>query len=122
MKKDDLNKFHQFKGKWECITCKHDKFPFSFIDNSHLDDLTCNSNIKCRCNVRFPHIKVDDKLKLLLTQSNENNSWKSHHLDIEEEFEENIEIKPNFKYYNIHDFHILGKTLVKQSKLMLRSH
>ena len=40
LKKEDLNKFHQFKGKWECITCKHDKFPFSFIDNSHLNDMT----------------------------------------------------------------------------------
>ena len=27
------------------------------------------------------------------------------------------EIKPNFKYYNMHDFHVLGKILLRQSKL-----
>lgn len=89
------------------------------IDDTQLDNIAFNSNIKCKCNVRLPHITVDNKLKLLLTQSNENESWKAHNLDIENEFEENIEIKPNFKYYNVHDFHVLGKALKKQNKLSI---
>ena len=62
---------------------------------------------------------IDNKLKPLLTQSNQQESWNAHNLQVENEFEQHIEIKANFKYYEIHDFHKLNSIWKNQTKLSI---
>ena len=118
LNKNDIKNFHTFKGKWECASCLHEKYPFTQLENEDLNRIAHNSNIKCHCSNKLSHVVIDNKLKLLLTQSNQQESWNAHNLQVENEFEQHIEIKPNFKYYEIHDFHKLNSIWKNQTKHM----
>ena len=61
-----------------------------------------NSNDKCKCGVKtFKPLNGEMKPLLNLSKESENNQ--THKID--QDFEDNAAIKPNFKYYEIHDFH-----------------
>ena len=98
--KNDITNCHLFKSKWECITCIQGKYPISLIGNNEIIHNAFNSNICCPCNKKIiPQIMVNNDLQLLLSQTNHKDSCNAYNFDIDREFEENVEIKSNFKYY-----------------------
>ena len=94
---------------WEYDQCKSIKFPFTNIDNGELLIENFNSIQRCKCKTRqFNPLNNEMKLLLNISQENEHSKY-THQTDLD--FEQYAEIKPNFKYYNVHDFHNLtGKT------------
>ena len=114
-----IQNFHIFKGKWECTYCLHEKYPFTEVKNDESNNISYNSSMKYQCNTKVPHVMIDNNLKLLLTQTNQKESWNSYKFDIENEFEKNIEIKPNFKYYEVHDFDKMKELWENKPKLSI---
>ena len=117
--KNDITNFHLFKGKWEYITCIQEKYPFALIDNNELIHHAFNSNILCPCNKIIPKIMINNDLQLLRSQSNHKDSCNAYNFDIDREFEENVEIKPNIKYYEVHDFHKMKDIWNKNKSLSI---
>ena len=111
--------FHLFKEKWECITCIQDRYPFALIDNNEIIHNAFNSNICCPCNKITPEIMINNELLLLLTQSNHKDFCNAYNFDIERDFEENVEIKSNFKYYEVHDFYKMNDIWNKNKSLSI---
>ena len=80
---------------WECDVCNKEKFPFTDTDNDELSMISYNSNDKCKCSMKtFKPLNGEMKLLLNLSKESENN----HTHKIDQDFEDNATIKPNFKY------------------------
>ena len=89
-------------NNWECDVCNKEKFPFTNTDNDELFMINYSSNNKCKCRVKT-FKPLNGEMKLLLNQSKESENNHTHKTD--QDFEGNAAIKPNFKFYEIHDFH-----------------
>ena len=108
-----MKNVHLFKGKWECITCIQDRYPFALTDNNEIIHNAFNSNICCPCNKITPEIMINNELLLLLTQSN-HKTCNAYNFDIERDFEQS-----NFKYYEVHDFHKMHDIWNKNKRLSI---
>ena len=99
---------------WECPVCKAEKYPLTSIDNDDLFTLSFNSSHNCKCkNKNFK--PLNNAMTLLLTISQEKDNEYTHTND--QNFENNATIKPNFKYYDIHDFHKMKDKINKPKTL-----
>ena len=111
---DPKNTFHLFKGKWQCKNCIRNKFPFSDIDNNSLLELTGNSLSKNSKN--YAEFPIDEKLKLLLSQSHSN--WYAHTTSDEWDPDES-EVNSNFAYYDVPNFNKTRQTWDHHQSLSL---
>ena len=76
-------------------------------------------NDKCKCRVKtFKPLKGEMKLLLNLSKESENN----HTHKIDQDFEDNAAIKPNFKYYEIHDFHKMTQQINNKTLSVFHSN
>ena len=102
-----INQLKITPNVWECSTCTHDKFPFSQTDDIEIYLDSFNSNWTCGCKIDIkPFINSEDsQSKLTLTQYTDSND---HDMDFEENFNAYHSIKPNFNYYETHDFHVMN--------------
>ena len=108
LKPKEITQLKECQNIWECSTCVSSKFPFSQADEIeiHLDSF--NSNWECGCKTHIqPHVTYDNSgYKLTLSQQDD-----SKDTDIEADFDHNFDtyhsLKPDFKYYETHEFHIL---------------
>ena len=92
------------------MNCKNIKFPFNAIDNNDLINFTYNSNLNCLCTQKISNINTN-KFQFLLNLHNETQSSSSHDPDIAKQFEQYVDLKPNFDYHDIHSFHKLKNKL-----------
>ena len=118
--RDPKNSFHTFKGNWQCENCMKDKFPFYELDDNSLSDLLEDpSSNKKDISKEF---SIDEKLKLLLSQSSKSN-WYAHTSNIEDDPGEGHvfkhDMKPNFHYYDINDFRKTRQTWNQHNTLSL---
>ena len=74
-------------SNWECVSCLHLKFPFTNISPEELNWLSFNFNSNCLCSP--------------------NNNTNNDSDNPPDDPCNNIDIKPNFKFYDTHDFHKL---------------
>ena len=93
---------------WECITCKKNKFPFSSVEDDELTKYCFNPNCKCKCGHKKVNYNCNEKYKLLLNISSNKENWENHDADIDRFYNQYVDLKPNFKYYNVHEFHQLN--------------
>ena len=96
---DCKNTFHLYKGRWQCKNCVKDKFPFSELDNNSLLELAENSLENTK---KFSEYSVDDKMKLLLSQSYSSN-WYAH-ITTDDWDQDQTGVNTKFAYYDIADF------------------
>ena len=108
--KNAKHNFHSFKGNWQCPACLCKKYAFTQIDNKTLlSDMSFNSNNTDNIRHFKPEINIDEKLKLILsytqqtpwhsyTHTNDTDSFTKDNDDIFENF------KPDFEYYGIDKF------------------
>ena len=75
------------------------------IDNDEPIMLGYNSNLKCSCALKNKSL-LPNNLNMLLTSQSD----KNYH-DTEDVYENYLDSKPNFKYYEIHDFHKMIDTV-----------
>ena len=91
---------------WECSCCRFDKFPFSGADDVELHMDSFNSNWSCSCKVRNQsYVPSTDKdlYKLNLSNSDPDDEID----DFDYNFNAHHSLKPNFNYYETHEFHVL---------------
>ena len=102
--------FKHFKGNWQCANCIRDTFPFVDIKNDLLQDLSFNSGEIKQPKKFNPKVKIEDKLKLMLSYSKHSPWYAYTHPNEKEhnfftaELEEELTIKPHFDYYDIDGF------------------
>ena len=84
---------------WECLTCLHTKFPFTYIKLDELTWMSYNFNLPCLCPQK--HSSPTNLNNLLKSLSNKDSPF------YENDPCEYINIQPNFKFYDIHDLHKL---------------
>ena len=99
---------------WECLNCRKEKFPFINIENDELLMFGFNSNLKCSCSTRNIN-SIPNNLNLLLTSHSDEDFQNSENLN-----ENYVDLKPDFKYYEVHDFHKMIDKIdsKKQSSLL----
>lgn len=84
---------------WECLNCSKAKFPFMDIENDELLMFGFNSNLKCSCPKRNIN-SIPNNLKLLFTSHSDQDFRNSANIN-----DNYVDLKPDFKYYEGHDFH-----------------
>ena len=78
---------------WECVSCLHLKFPFTNISPEELNWLSFNSNSKCLCSSNNNPSDLSILINSLTTNDSDNHPDDPY---------DNIDIKPNFKFYDFH--------------------
>ena len=119
LKQKDIDYLKNNPNAWECSSCYSNKFPYMDADDIDVILETFNSNWSCKtCKTKTPKFipsSVSNEYKLIL-----NNIENDHkHNDVYlENFDENFDlyhsIKPDFKYYETHQFHVM-KDKIKNS-------
>ena len=96
---------------WECPTCFNDKFPFIESDDIDIYMDSFNSNWSCGCKSstrKFIPSAVSNDYKLILNYHNTDKEYNEIYLeDFDENFELYHSLKPDFKYYETHQFHLM---------------
>ena len=107
----DIDYFRDNPNAWECPPCMSYKFPLMQADDVDIDMYAFNSLWSCGCKIKtqkYIPSPVNNDYKLIL-----NNPDKDHKHDDEylEDFDENFDLyhslKPEFKYYETHEFHLM---------------
>ena len=112
LKQKDIDYFKGNRNLWECPSCYNNKFPFMNTDDENIHIDTFNSNWSCNtCKTttqKYIPCAVSNEYKLIL--SNYDNDHKHNDLYMED-FDENFDLyhslKPDFKYYETHQFHTM---------------
>jgi len=103
---------------WECPFCVENKFPFANVEDEFLEIASFNSNWTCNCKHRsITPCNDNSTYKLVLDKFK--NSEKIDEFD--EQFDTYHTLKPNFKYYETHEFHML-KDKVKNPFSLLHTN
>jgi hypothetical protein len=93
---------------WECSTCANDKFPFSQADDEDIVLDSFNSNWTCACKSHIkPFVNSADSSKFKLVLSPENSESDKHDIDFDANYDAYHSLRPDFKYYETHEFHSL---------------
>ena len=95
---------------WECPRCTKLKFPFSDIEDDEIYLSSFNSNWSCNCGKLRPAPLCKDKYNLktlfsLFDDTEDESSSQNNEFD--EQFNMHHTLKPDFNYYETHDFHTL---------------
>ena len=110
LKNKEIQDHKNNRNAWECPTCYSDKFPFMLADDVDLHMLTFNSNWKCQCKTKTPKFlpsPVSNEYKLILNRYESNDKADLYLEDFDENFDLYHSLKPDFKYYETHDFHTM---------------
>ena len=101
---------------WECPYCYNEKYPLPFanLDVDEISFLSFNSNLNCPCQYTQNKLPTNN-LTMLLTSQTAKES-----IHIIDNIENDLEPKQNFKYYEVHDIHLLKDTIDinKQTSLL----
>ena len=105
----------------ECLSCISEKFPFCNINNDELISTNYNSNDTCPCGNKPPKINIRNlleqyKVPFNTTQDKETPIANSI---VENTTDQFIDLKPNFNYYDIHEFHKLKHNKIPKSTFSL---
>ena len=109
---------------WECSSCMKNKFPFSQEDDFDIVVDSFNSNWTCGCkNEIKPFVSPGEssKYKLILSQNSESNDH-DHDMGFNENYNAYHSLKPDFKYYETHDFHSLKEKMADNSFSLLHTN
>ena len=94
---------------WECPTCLSDKFPFMESDDVDIFMDSFNSNWTCGCKSKtrkYIPSPVSNEYKLIINHHNTDDKYNDIYLeDFDINFDLYHSLKPNFKYYETHQFH-----------------
>ena len=107
---------------WECSTCTENKFPFSQADDAEIIHECFNSNWSCGCltDIKpFVCSTESSKYKLDLSQSSDSND---HDMDFDDNYNAYHSLKPDFKYYETHEFHNLKDKMADKTFSLLHTN
>ena len=117
-----ISQLKQNLNVWECSTCTNDKFPFSETEDVDIFLNSFNSNWTCGCKTNIkPFVPSPEsaQFKLILTQNVDTND---HNMDFDENYNAYHSLKPDFKYYETHEFHAMKEKLVDNSFSLLHTN
>ena len=108
----DIDDLKVNKNLWECPTCMSDKFPFMTADDADIYMDSFNSNWTCNCKTKtqkYVPSPISNEYKLILNSHDENDhKYDDMYLeDFDENFDQYHSLKPDFKYYETHQFHTM---------------
>ena len=108
------------QSDWECPSCMHEKFPFNKIDDKALLKEAYNSNFSCKCQTTSDYCLEKSKYVFKYKKSNsKKDTFFTNVVDINDQILSDFTIKPNFKYYQNHEFHKITNNLSKQNNFRL---
>ena len=116
LKQKDIDYLKVNPNVWECSSCYSSKFPYMEADDIEVNLETFNSNWSCTTcktnNQKFLPCSVSNEFKLIINNIDNEQNHKDIYL---ENFDENFDlyhsIKPDFKYYETHQFHVMKEKL-----------
>ena len=108
LKQNDILNFHNILlNSWECTNCMQNKFPFSTIENKEIQSSTFNSNLNCKCANKKENVSSSGRFDILVDNTSHKDTWLSQEPETDQLYNEYINLKPNFNYYETHAFHAL---------------
>ena len=125
LSQNDIVYLKENPNAWECPSCFNNKFPFFEADDADIILNTFNSNWSCDCKTKSPKYissPVSNEYKLILINRKESDHrYEDVYLEDFENFDLYHSLKPDFKYYELHDFHTM-KNKVKNSFSVLHTN
>ena len=122
LKPNQLENLKNTTNIWECPSCAKLKFPFTEIEDEEICLTSFNSNWTCNCGNQQPASSLNDKfnLKALFAKNDDsdNNFICTSNNEFDEQFDMNHTLKPDFKYYETHDFHSLKERVKNPFSLL----
>ena len=116
LSQNDIDYLKEHPNAWECPSCFNSKFPLMEADDVDINMDSFNSNWSCDCKTRtqkYVPSATSNEYKLIL--NSHDNKYEDLYLeDFDENFDLYHSLKPDFKYYELHDFHTM-KNKVKDS-------
>ena len=107
--KKALDDLRSNPNAWECPSCFSDKFTFMDSDDIDIFMESFNSNWTCGCKSKIRKYipsPVSNEYKLILNHHNTDDKCNDIYLeDFDENFDLYHSLKPDFKYYETHQFH-----------------
>ena len=107
LKKREIEQMKQTTNVWECPHCTSGKFPFSSTDDIDLYLDAFNSNwtgTSLFKPQRYIPSPTSDEFKLILNRHDDLKFNDAYCEDLEENFDTYHSLKPDFKYYETHEF------------------
>ena len=106
----------------ECLSCICEKFPFGNMSNDELITTSYNSNDNCLCGTKSPKININNipgKYKVSINPTHLDKDTPIANSIVENTTDQFIDLKPNFNYYDIHEFHKLKRNKIPKSTISL---
>ena len=104
----------------ECLSCICEKFPFGNMSNDELVTTSYNSNDNCLCGTKSPKININNilgKYKVSINPTHLDKGTPIANSIVENTTDQFIDLKPNFNYYDIHEFHKLKQNKIPKSTI-----
>ena len=120
LKLRDMHDIGKDEWEWVCLTCTSEKFLFTTVEDKEIIKNGFKSNFHCKCQTTSNFDLGDSKFRFqYLTEKY--NLDKSFNNTIEENdtFMNTFDQKPNFDYYQSHQFHKLVNKLPENKTLSL---
>ena len=107
----DVEYFKEHPNAWECFSCMCFKYPFMNADDEDILMNSFNSTWTCGCQTKtqkYVPSKVSNEYKLILNNPDKDHKYDDIYLeDFDENFDLYHSLKPEFKYYETHEFHLM---------------
>ena len=105
----EIDHFRNHPNVWECSTCLNSKFPLMDAEDIEITMDSFNSNWKCLCKAKtqkFPPVPTGKEYQLTLNNHHDNDyKYQDIYLeDFDINFNMYHSMKPDFKYYETHEF------------------
>lgn len=103
--------------KSSCLSCREGIFPFSSIRTNELHALTFNSNMECNCSQLVEDCDITLTNEMIQLEELDMNKLgiNANHPNFDNDIDNNLNLKCDFKYYLNHDFHKLAINVGSQN-------
>ena len=121
LKKREIESLKKCTNVWECPVCTSIKFPFSESDDIDLHLNMFNSNwagASLFKPQRYIPSSTSDEFKLILNRYDDLKYNDAYCEEFDENFETYHSLKPNFKYYETHEFITMKENLTNSFSLL----
>ena len=95
------------------------KFPFVYLSDEDIQSISFNSNFPCKCQKTLPS-HINQPIYVFEYTFRQHDDGKENNIiDYNDQQLDNLRVRPDFKYYQNHEFHKLSQNLKKNKTLSI---
>ena len=95
------------------------KFPFVYLSDEDIQSISFNSNFPCKCQKTLPS-HINQPIYVFEYTFRQHDDGKENNIiDYNDQQLDNLRVRPDFKYYQNHEFYKLSQNLKKNKTLSI---